>query len=326
MESAMKVKKNMDFIGVQPISRRGRRGVALILILGSLVFLAALMLAFMSSVRVDRQSSELYAHSSAVRIKADSVVNLVMAQLQTATQGEDTNGNPLAWSSQPGMIRTFDTSGALDRAYKLYSWQGMVSSTFSAGMPHSPFSGTYGLATIHGHPKPNFHAFTFLKRMTGDRMEVSGLESKSADGLQGVVATGDGELMRILLWNQQVDGAAAWSEELTLEWKPNDSPTVVASRIADQQGSSYSTWQALGKPHNLTLATERLLCYASQPGVSLLKVEVDQEGRLMIPFTLAPGEVLLLEIEPTEPAALRKGRARHEVDHWDKLMNESSRR
>lgn len=108
------------------------RGTALLLILGSLVLLAALMLAFLAAVRVDRRSSAVYAQTSSVRLLSDSVLNLVMNQVSTATRGRDAAGDPLAWASQPGMIRTFDISGNLRLAYKLYSWPNMAAGNFDA--------------------------------------------------------------------------------------------------------------------------------------------------------------------------------------------------
>lgn len=111
------------------------RGVALLLVLGSLVLLTALLLSFMFAVRGDRKASKIYADVASVRLTADSVLNLVMSEVAHATQGVDVTGAPLAWTSQPGMIRTFDQTGTLYEAHKLYSWAGMVSKTFSANAP-----------------------------------------------------------------------------------------------------------------------------------------------------------------------------------------------
>ncbi|PTX99408.1 hypothetical protein DB346_16305 [Verrucomicrobia bacterium LW23] len=108
------------------------RGAALLLTLVSLVFMTVLLVCFMLTVTTDRKSSSVYVQSSSVRLTADSVLNLAMAQVKQATQGKDSSGNTLAWASQPGMIRTFDTGGGLYRAYKLYSWHSMSSELFSA--------------------------------------------------------------------------------------------------------------------------------------------------------------------------------------------------
>ncbi len=56
---------------------------------------------------------------------ADTSVNLVLAQIKTATAGTNASAD-VAWASQPGMIRTYDTKGKMLRAYKLYSSRSWV--------------------------------------------------------------------------------------------------------------------------------------------------------------------------------------------------------
>jgi uncharacterized protein (TIGR02600 family) len=93
-----------------------RRGVALVVVLGMLVLVLVLVVAFLSSVSVELQSAKKYSGGADARALADSAVSLVISQIQDATT------NPrLAWASQPGMVRTFDSSGAPTLAYKLYS-------------------------------------------------------------------------------------------------------------------------------------------------------------------------------------------------------------
>ena len=90
--------------------------MALLLVLGSLVLLGALLLAFLGGVKGDLKTSKIYADGSSVRTLADSTVNLVMAQINQAT------ANPSeTWASQPGMIRTYGDGNSAAN-YKLYSW------------------------------------------------------------------------------------------------------------------------------------------------------------------------------------------------------------
>jgi uncharacterized protein (TIGR02600 family) len=95
---------------------RGRRGVALVVVLGMLVLVLVLVVAFLSSVSTELQSAKKYSGGADARAQADSAVSLVISQIQDATSAPR-----LAWASQPGMIRTYDASGNLDTAYKLYS-------------------------------------------------------------------------------------------------------------------------------------------------------------------------------------------------------------
>jgi Tfp pilus assembly protein PilX len=106
-------------------SKKRKAGSALVIVLASLIFLSALALAFLAGVGTELKSSKAYADGAAARMLADSAVNLVMAQIKTATAGTNASAD-VAWASQPGMIRTYDTKGDLLRAYKLYSSRSWV--------------------------------------------------------------------------------------------------------------------------------------------------------------------------------------------------------
>ena len=93
----------------------GQRGVALILVLGALVLISAIVIGFLSTVRQDRTSAAYYESGSTARQYADTAVTIAIAQIADATSNPDQ-----AWISQPGLLRTFDTSGPV-AAYKLYS-------------------------------------------------------------------------------------------------------------------------------------------------------------------------------------------------------------
>lgn len=102
--------------------------MALVIVLASLVLLAALALAFLASVNTELQSSKVYSQGANARLLSQTAVNLAIAQISEATKGVDSSGNTLAWASQPGMIRTYDTAGNPVMAYKLYSWTQMTTS------------------------------------------------------------------------------------------------------------------------------------------------------------------------------------------------------
>jgi len=113
---------------------RAKRGMALIIVLGCLVFLSALVLGFMTSVTTELVSAKSYASGTSVRLLADSAVNIVMAQIQEATSDPK-----MAWASQPGMIRTFDNKGVTRRSYKLYSSPEMlIEGNYDIGTTNAP--------------------------------------------------------------------------------------------------------------------------------------------------------------------------------------------
>ena len=100
---------------------RRRDGVALVLVLSILALLTALVVAFLVDSTTDLGASKSYAEAARAKLLGHTTLNLVEAQIRAGVAGVDSKGNPLAWASQPGMIRTFDTSGNLVEAYKLYS-------------------------------------------------------------------------------------------------------------------------------------------------------------------------------------------------------------
>ena len=122
------------------------KGMALVFVLGSLILLSVLILAFLASARTDLQSSKSYSDNNSARMLAETSVNVVMAQIRQATTEK---GN--AWASQPGMIRTYDTSGSLVNAYKLYSSTNMVVSTQSS-LGTDLAAETNRMASWHANP------------------------------------------------------------------------------------------------------------------------------------------------------------------------------
>ena len=86
------------------------------IVLGMLMLVLILVVAFFSSVSVELQSAKRYSSGADARALADSAVSLVISQIQDATTTPS-----LAWASQPGMIRTYDVNGGDVTAYKLYS-------------------------------------------------------------------------------------------------------------------------------------------------------------------------------------------------------------
>ena len=92
-------------------------GVALVVVLASLVLIAAVLVMFLTTVTMERRAASGSQALVSNRQLSDTVVSLVQSQIRQAT----TRGATIAWASQPGMIRTFSSNGSLDTAYKLYS-------------------------------------------------------------------------------------------------------------------------------------------------------------------------------------------------------------
>jgi hypothetical protein len=138
-----------------------KSGVALVLVLGFLVIITALAVAFFSSVTTELRASRNFQGNVNTRQLQEAVVNLVEGQIRQATSvsvSDNTTQN-VAWASQPGMISTFgDGNGnAASTAlanYKLYSSAIMTLKAGSANPPLTwPNAGT-APATTTPPPAP----------------------------------------------------------------------------------------------------------------------------------------------------------------------------
>jgi uncharacterized protein (TIGR02600 family) len=115
-------------------------GMALLLVLGALVLLSVMILAFLSTVNTERIASGSQLKQTEARNLADSVIGLVTAQIREAT----TQPNTL-WITQPGAIRTFTNTSVPGPVYKLYSAAEMIvpaSSFTPATLSDVPTGGT----------------------------------------------------------------------------------------------------------------------------------------------------------------------------------------
>ncbi|RBP43878.1 uncharacterized protein (TIGR02600 family) [Roseimicrobium gellanilyticum] len=110
-------------------------GVALVLVLGTIVVVSMLVLSLLALSRTEQRSSAAFSDMTDARILSELPVNLAIAQIRRATEQ---NGVERSWSSQPGMLRVFGTEadatvGNTDYSrsktialYKLYSDEQMV--------------------------------------------------------------------------------------------------------------------------------------------------------------------------------------------------------
>jgi len=102
-----------------------RQGLALVIVLGFLVILSALAIAFFSSVTTETKAARNYSGRVTTRQLGNTAVSIVMGQIREATALPGA-----AWASQPGMIRVYrdgaSASSKADTFFKLYSARNMV--------------------------------------------------------------------------------------------------------------------------------------------------------------------------------------------------------
>ncbi len=109
-----------------------RHGFALVLVLGFMVLLTIVVIAYLLSATNQNSIAHNVQNTSEGKRLSDVAVQIVMGQIRQATTG----GTAIAWASQPGMIRTYGTgslsagtaaaSGNPLAYYKLYSSDNMV--------------------------------------------------------------------------------------------------------------------------------------------------------------------------------------------------------
>lgn len=116
-----------SFRSLRSLVPTNRRGVALITVLTVMALTTLLVLTFFSLATSEHRSSTTYSYGLQAQQVAEQAVNMVIAQIRDATNV----GTDKAWASQPGAIRTWDSAGAKDFAFKLYSDDRMKTSDWA---------------------------------------------------------------------------------------------------------------------------------------------------------------------------------------------------
>jgi xylan 1,4-beta-xylosidase len=162
----------------------------------------------------------------------------------------------------------------------------------------------YGILNIAGEPKPAYHAFAFLNRLTGPRYDIA-LPDRPA--LADYLVTDETVSTRALLWNFHTPEmkAQTWTGKIALPLPPALASAkqvrLATALVTAGAGSAYETWIALGRPASLTRIDEEALRTAAWPRQSSRYVEV-VDGQAELEFTLARDEVLFVETLPVEPS------------------------
>lgn len=104
---------------------RQKSAVALVIVLGAIALILVLAVGFLGRVSSERSSAASYQAGVSSRTLADSAMSIAQAQIDIGTK----QGTGKTWTSQPGLLRVFDASGAMTLALKLYSSPQMSAST-----------------------------------------------------------------------------------------------------------------------------------------------------------------------------------------------------
>ena len=109
-------------------SRCQSSGMALVIVLFSLVIVTTLVVCFLVMVQMEVKASASYQATAATQRLSDMAVDVEQAEISAATSQQAPN----IWASQPGAIWVFNGTGAPSTIYRLYSWPSMQAATGSA--------------------------------------------------------------------------------------------------------------------------------------------------------------------------------------------------
>ncbi len=245
---------------------------------------------------------------------------LVVTEWNTQTCGPD--GKP-RWVGNTDVSTLLSGAAACHYAtacapyLKVFAWW-VASDIFEENGPHWEFMGGdnqyYGMLAINGIPKPAFHAFRWLNRIQGTRLEP--VFDEEHDPLQGILASQDGVVTRVLLWNFQPPGSAktVWRAELRLP-APQSAKTVrlVLGKVGKANGAVYEAWEELGRPANLTRLAEEFLKARSTPDYRCELLQV-RDGEVDCEVSLEPNEFAYAELADAGDSVISRVPSRSKMD------------
>lgn len=172
------------------------------------------------------------------------------------------------------------------------------------GIPQAPFTCTYGLITPDGIAKPTYHAFRLMARLGNrERVEVRGMENEPR--FSGICAVEEAGSLRAMLYNHPPpelrDEWKPWSARLAIRKDYGEDLQALVFKVRKGAGSARETWEAMGRPHNPTVAQDELLRAHATPEASLVPIRKGASG-WELELTLEPHEFALIEVfEKREP-------------------------
>lgn len=161
-----------------------------------------------------------------------------------------------------------------------------------------PFSGKYGLLSIHGIKKPSFHAFKYMSSMYDQEIPV--------DGSVRVTKSHYGEF-RVLAWNVPEVRATDFTGK---EWEVEGETRKEAILLENIQGefrirgycmdsvngNSFRAWKSLGSPQYPDKDMLDKLSAAAEPLCFVDKIET-VNGVLKLEHQLGPCSIVFYNIE-----------------------------
>lgn len=155
-----------------------------------------------------------------------------------------------------------------------------------------PFSGSFGLLTVDGIPKPSFYAFKLLAQLGGERLALprTGAETEMA-------AFQNGRGRQLLLYRQLHRQAPLPEEKVRITLPCQKAPgAVTVQKIDEAHCNPLKAWQEMGAPRELVPAQVEEIIQKSALRKEPLPCAFS-DGRLTIETNLGVNDVQLICIE-----------------------------
>ncbi len=187
------------------------------------------------------------------------------------------------------IVKTLVDNAGLVEGYAFWTF----SDIFEEGQQNpQPFHNGFGLMTIHGVPKPSYHAYWMMSQLGEERLPVE----QSASGTVEMVATRKGVGWALLVYNHEVFGKEIQGEQVILHLKGDLAGRLAVMHVIDEQHANpKAKWIAQGSPVYPTAAQVAELMEASR--LRTEPVELKQKaGEWVIEWDAPPHSVVLFEI------------------------------
>lgn len=246
---------------------------------------------------VDVINKMLYMPEKLPLIKRESM------RLQVEKAKKEAGGMPLyytEWNTNPALTApAHDTAQSASFLIKyIMDCQGLMTGcsfwTFSDIFEEltfftRPFSGSFGLQTIHGIPKPSYHAFAMLNRLGDEKFDLPITDAP----IEMAVFRKDG-VLQILLYKQNYCEGSAEAEPVKINLDIL-AKSVSVSKIDRKHCNPLKYWQDMGSPETLSSAQVEEIISTTALTTSALDFE-NVQGGTIISTALADNDIQLIEV------------------------------
>jgi len=155
------------------------------------------------------------------------------------------------------VVKTIMEASGLVEGYSFWTFSDIFEENY---FPSKPFHGGFGLLSLHGIPKPTYHAFGLLHRLGNESLVVDGLhETVGAWVVRGV------NKITVLLTNHGLPRHHLGKERVKIQLSnAPEAVTAEVRRIDEEHANPRRLWKEMGAPEYLSTAQLDKLQDASQ--------------------------------------------------------------